>query len=391
MQGSVVGYCVVGMTIRLALVQVGITVASILSGCGRPARTAEVADATPASDALSANGDGAGAATQQMVFMMYAGDGGAPPAPGPGTIYEVAVMNLDGTGRKQLTSDGTFKFLPHFSPDGTRLVYTKYAVGGYSSPSAQADIAVLDLSSGAETMLTSGGANVQGTWSPDGTRVAYLSGTHMPDRGIQIGSMWTVGADGSNAQEVAAAAGTANDMSWGDIAWSSEGWILFSVSQTDNGCFKVRTDKILPDGSGRTQVTDGGPNCTPMGFEQSGDADPGWSHDGKTIYSSRGFPRSPAGAPDSGTPLPTERKLYAFSSDEWMSGKPETDLSLPLEPDCIEGVPKGSPDGTRILLFRACFDHGPAAQPGIYLTDTKGSYRTFVTAGFGPDWNPVAM
>lgn len=40
------------------------------------------------------------------------------------------------------------------------------------------------------------------------------------------------------------------------------------------------------------------------------------------------------------------------------------------------------------LLFRACFDGGPAAEPGVYVTETAGSYRTFVTAGFGPDWNP---
>jgi Tol biopolymer transport system component len=330
----------------------------------------------------------AGGIPQQMVFMIFAGDGGAPAAPGPGSIYEIAVMNLDGGGYELLTDDGKFKFLPHFSPDGTRLVYTKYAVGGYSSPNAQADVAVLDLASGKETLVTSGGGNVQGTWSPDGTQIAYLGGKSVVNGGIQVASIWIVGADGSHAQEIAAAAGTPDDMSWGDIAWSSDDWILFSVSQNVGGCFKVRTDKILPDGGSRTQVTNGGPSCTPMGFEQSGDADPGWSPDGKTIYSSRGFPVEPPGAPDSGMPVPTERKLYAFSSDAWYQGKPERDLSLASEPDCIEGVPKNSPDGTLILLFRACFDG--RSEPGIYVTDTAGSYRRFVVSGFGPDWNPVA-
>ena len=130
-------------------------------------------------------------------------------------------------------------------------------------------------------------------------------------------------------------------------------------------------------------MSDGGPNCTPPGLEQSGDADPGWSADGATIYSSRGFPVPPAGLL-SGAVV---RKLYAFSSDAWYSGKPEADLSLPAEPSCVEGVPKGSPDGTRILLFRACFDTNPAS--GIFVTDTAGSYRTKITDGFGPDWNPT--
>jgi hypothetical protein len=95
---------------------------------------------------------------------------------------------------------------------------------------------------------------------------------------------------GSNPQPVARSSGAIDDLQWGDIAWSSDDWILCSVAQNVNGCFKVR-----PDGSSRTQVSDGGPNCTPPGFEQSGDTDPGWSSDGKTIYSTRGLcHRSPS-------------------------------------------------------------------------------------------------
>jgi len=308
-----------------------------------------------------------------MVFMKPVG--GAI-VPGPGAFYEIAVMNLDGSGFRQLTNDGTFKFLPHFSPDATKIVYTKFFVGEYGSPNAVTDLAVYDLASGTETVITHQGNDVQGTWSPTGKRIAYLN----------IGpptSMWTIDPDGGNPQQIARESGSIDDLQWGDIAWSAEDWILFSVAQNVNGCFKVRTDKIRPDGSSRTQVSDGGPNCTPAGFEQSGDADPGWSSDGKTIYSSRGFPVPPANGP----PGSTERKLYAFSSGAWYPGKPEMDLSLPSEPSCIEGVPKGSPDGGHVLLFRMCFD-SPMPKGGIYLTDTTGSYRTFITEGFGPDWAP---
>jgi hypothetical protein len=56
------------------------------------------------------------------------------------------------------------------------------------------------------------------------------------------------------------------------------------------GCFKVRIDRIRPNGSDRTRITNGGPSCTPAGLQQSGDADPAVSPDGKTIYSSRGLP-----------------------------------------------------------------------------------------------------
>jgi dipeptidyl aminopeptidase/acylaminoacyl peptidase len=313
---------------------------------------------------------------RQIVFMTPIGNA---LAPGPGTLYEIAVINVDGSGFQQLTNDGLFKFLPHFSPDGTKIAYTKFAVGQYGVPNSVTDIAVYDLASGRETVITHQGQDVQPTWSPRGDRIAFLN-TNAPT------SMWTIDPDGSNPKQVSRSAGTISDMQWGDIAWSSDNWILFSVAQNIDGCFKVRVDKIRPDGSARTQVTDGGPNCTPAGFEQSGDADPGWSADASTIYSSRGFPVPPVDGPANST----ERKVYAFSSDAWFQGKPELDLSLASEPSCIEGVPKGSPDGRHILLFRICFDT-PTPKGGIYVTDTAGSYRAFIAPGFGPDWNPVQV
>jgi len=313
---------------------------------------------------------------EQIVYMIPAAGLMGAPVPGAGAIFEVALVNLDGSGFRQLTNDGKMKFLPHFSPDGTKIVYSKYSVGQYGSPDAAMDIAVYDLATGAETMLTNQGDDVQGTWSPTGDRIAYLN-ISSPT------SMWIMDADGSNPQRIAVSSNTVDDRQWGDIAWSRDNWILFSVAQDVDGCFKVRTDKIRPDGLSRTPVTDGGPNCTPPGAEQSGDADPGWSANSQTIYSSRGFPVAPVDGP----PSSTERKLYAFSSDAWYPGKPETDLSLPSEPSCIEGVPKGSPDGEHVLVFRICFDT-PMPKGGIYLTDAAGSYRTFITEGFGADWSP---
>jgi hypothetical protein len=327
--------------------------------------------------------EGGSPATQQMVFMYLPGQKGAVPAHAP---YEVALMNLDGTDLKQLTNDGKAKFLPHFSPDGTKILYTKFAVGGYASPTAATDVAVYDLASGKETMVTSGGNNGYGTWSPDGSRIAYINGARL---GNETGTttLMTIDADGSNPQTVGAPSGAPDDWIWSDIAWSRDNWILIGVATTVNGTFcKSRLDKIRPDGSSRTQVSDGGTSCTPPGVEAIGDADPGWSSDSQTIYSSRGFPVPPANAP----PGSSERKLYAFSSDAWTSDKVYHDLSFPSEPSCIEGVPTGSPDGKRILLFRACFGGTGVPVVGIYVTDTAGSYRTFITKGFGPDWNPVA-
>jgi Tol biopolymer transport system component len=298
----------------------------------------------------------------------------APGVPGDGSKQELFTMNLDGSNRTQLTSDGLSKFLPHFSPDATRLVYTKFYVGQYGSADQVTDVAVYDFGSAAETRLTHTGTGYQPAWSPDGGRIAF--GSFLGD------GIWIMNADGSGRRLIAIPSGTDDDRQWGDPAWSSDDWILFTVAQFTGGCFKVRLDKMRPDGSLRTKVTDGGSDCTPPGKEQSGDSDPGFSADGKTIFSSRGFSNAPPGFPGN-----VERRLFSISSDAWTPGKVERDLSLPSNPSCIEGVPKGSPDGTRILLFRAC-----AGEPhiGVTLTDTAGTYRTWITEGFGADWNPVA-
>jgi Tol biopolymer transport system component len=184
-----------------------------------------------------------------MVYMMPGATSGPFP-PGPGNVpWEIAVMNLDGSGAKRLTSDGKFKFLPHFSPDGSKLVYAKYAVGGYGDPNAAMDAFVYDLAGGGETQITHSGNVVSIVWSPDATRMAFISYTD--------NSLWLMNSDGTNPQLLLKPSGAPQEQNFGDTAWSSDNWILFSVGQTVENCFKVRLDKIRPDGSGRTQVTGG--------------------------------------------------------------------------------------------------------------------------------------
>jgi dipeptidyl aminopeptidase/acylaminoacyl peptidase len=311
--------------------------------------------------------------TQQIVVGMA---GGLPV--GPNSPPEIGVVNLDGSDLLPLTNDGKEKFLPHFSPDGTKIAYTKFESGGYGAPFSRADIFVYELLTGDETQLTNDGADVQATWSPDGSQLAYLKFDTFVGNGP--GALIVVDADGKNAKQIAKSPGTLDDGPWGDIAWGPD-FILFTVQVNTNHCFRVRTDKIRPDGSDRTQVSDGGSDCTPKNAEQAGDADPGWSADGKTIFTSRGFAKTPHDAP-AGV---TERKLMSFASDATGA---VADLSLAAEPDCVEGVPKASVDG--VLVFRLCFGaNGQPDEPGTYVTDATGSTRSFVFPGFGGDWNPA--
>jgi hypothetical protein len=148
----------------MALRSFGIALLSIVIGCTARASydggTGEdggfaTLDGGDAGPAATDGGDAGFTVPQQLVFMMTGG-----PPPGPTSSSEIGLVNLDGTGLRQLTNDGKYKFLAHFSPDGTRLVYTKFETAGYGSPDATADIAVFNLATETEKMITQGGANV---------------------------------------------------------------------------------------------------------------------------------------------------------------------------------------------------------------------------------------
>jgi len=299
-----------------------------------------------------------------------------PGVPGTVSVQELSTANLNGSDIVPITDDGLNKFLAHFSPDGSRLVYTKFLSGHFGDVAPADDIFSYDFDTAAETRLTTHGNGFQAAWSPDGQQIAF--GTY-----DGVAGFYLMNSDGTGQKLIAHPSGALDDLAWFDIAWSSDNWIYFVVKQNTNNCFKVRLDKIRPDGASRTQVTDGGPNCTPPNMEPYGDADPGISADGQTVYSSRGLSPLPA------DPKQTLRHLYAYSSGAYTPGKVETDLSIATKPDCTVGVPKGSPDGKQILVFLFCPDDEPHV--GVTLTDIAGSSWTFIATGFGPDWNPAAQ
>src|SRR5207237_1086541 len=69
----------------------------------------------------------------------------------------------------QLTSEPCYDYQPDWSPKGRWVVFTAYCNDAL-------ELRMLDLESGAITKLTSGGAvNLDARWSPDGSRIAYVS------------------------------------------------------------------------------------------------------------------------------------------------------------------------------------------------------------------------
>ena len=90
--------------------------------------------------------------------------------------YEIVVSNIDGTGAKWLTENETFDNFPVWSPDGSRIAFVSGGRGLYTmSPD------------GSDVRLVSGSASrYPPSWSPDGRRLAFVAAS----------SAYTVGADG---------------------------------------------------------------------------------------------------------------------------------------------------------------------------------------------------
>jgi Tol biopolymer transport system component len=101
----------------------------------------------------------------QIVFMAPTGVGNVPGAGEP-AAWELVVMNVDGSGREQITHNHEQEFLPHFSPDGTRVLYTRS--GGYGVPGSQSRVTVYDFATKSTRDLTNTGKDSYPVWSPDG-------------------------------------------------------------------------------------------------------------------------------------------------------------------------------------------------------------------------------
>ena len=164
----------------------------------------------------------------------------------------VYVMNADGTGTKQLTSNKDSETHPTWSQDGRSIAFTRdgdiYVMGADGSdPKRISDINAQESDP---------------AWSPDGQWIAYIKRTP----GTPVQNLWVMHADGSGRRALTRQSGRAFTPSWSPDSKR----IVFSMNR-DETVFELFT--IGVDGKGlRSVVPTAGDN-----FE------PSWSPDGSKI------------------------------------------------------------------------------------------------------------
>jgi Tol biopolymer transport system component len=175
--------------------------------------------------------------------------------------YALFVINPDGSGLRQLTHDTSSDWAPAWSPDGSRIAYLAVPPNVSHPPAERLwQIWVVNADgSDAHPLTNDHRYDNAVTWSPDGTHLAYIS--HLVNnQDWQIRVMRT---DGTDNHVVYTCTGTCKNGGY-TLAWSPDGkQIAFSFSE--------RIGMINADGSDfRVLDTHGLGACCPSWIPRSG-------------------------------------------------------------------------------------------------------------------------
>jgi len=151
-----------------------------------------------------------------------------------GTSAQIYTMNPDGSNPQQLTTPND-SLAPAWSPDGTKIAYMTAVSGVYQ-------IAVMNADGSGQTQLTNGADSSFFTgWSPDGSRMTYScsDGSYL--------QLCVMNADGTGTVQL-------THMSRGVLVnsdWSINNRIVYGC---DDGTHE-QICTINPDGTGNVQIT----------------------------------------------------------------------------------------------------------------------------------------
>jgi Tol biopolymer transport system component len=207
-------------------------------------------------------------------------------------VADIWIVAADGSGMRPVAQGDTYKWLPHWSPDGTFIVYTDEpaggpwatsvarpeGLGGFLGPGfvprqrmpAREPAHIWRVradGTGQPEQITNADANDRAaTYSPDGAMLAFDS-TRDSTRDDVITRVYVMNADGSNIRRL-----TDGADDWG-ATWSPDGNSIAYKSAFGPPGSPEQIMVMAADGRARRQVTSG----------PGGHTGPSWSPDGSHI------------------------------------------------------------------------------------------------------------
>lgn len=273
-------------------------------------------------------------------------------------VPQVYVINVDGTGLRQITNEQDGACQPDWSPDGLRLVYI--------SPCRQkqdvylgSSLYLIDVTGENRTSIPPGlGADFEPAWSPDGKRIAFTS---LRDGYMEI---YMINLETNQVTRLTRAQGVSGAIYARMPAWNPSGFqVAYVLKRTGVNQIWVTTDSDANLSKPNDQLAQTGDNAN--------DYLPVWTRDGQFILFNETNREGTAPA-----------WLMSIRYEERLAKQA---VRLPIEPLPVVDI-SFSPDGYW-MVFESWPDD--LLNHDIYISTVTGANRIRLTTDPGYDFDPV--
>ena len=257
---------------------------------------------------------------------------------------EIYSVNADGAGLKQLTNNAAIDQLPSWSPDGTKVAFLSHRDNTIDSRGyATSELYVMNADGSNARRITNNTAyEYSPTWSPDGTKLAY---TRESSEQAKTADVYTINVNGTGETRVTALLDFSNP---GHLDWSPNGTKIALDMAPGDGTRQPGVFVMNADGSGLTRLTvDPG----------DGFLHPEWSPDGTKLAYARCVDQETC-----------NKAIYTMNAD----GSALAQLSNNLYQVYADESPSWSPDGKKVAFLRAI----GGGEQKIYTVNPDGSGET---------------